>query len=167
MKAAALGAAAALLLFVGCDRTVAMDEYDARSFTFEALREAGLRPRGTIRARRDACGPQRVDGWRTSATVPVGSEGTEHVVELCIARRGDRIVSIADAGGIVDDEAFERLEAFRSNPAADRRERTATWMVAAGSLFAGAAVLLTMRLRKERRARRAGSTPEEPFDQDR
>ena len=88
-------------------------------------------------------------------------------LHLCIAKRSDRIVSISDPNNLVSEEAFERLEDFRWNPAAERRERTAGWAIAGSSLLAGALVLLSLRFRKERRARRAGGSPQDPFDQDR
>ena len=158
MRAAAFVAAAVLLLS-SCDRTPTMTAADARQVHRLALTEVGLPPTGVITTRSERCGD--VAGWRTSSEVDGGD------VALCIAARSDRIVSLADPDEVVSDAAFDRLEDFRWNPAAERRERTAGWAIAGSSLLAGAVVLLSLRFRKERGARGAGGPSQDPFDQDR
>ena len=136
-----------------------MTAVDAREVHRAALTDVGLAPTGLISARAERCGD--VAGWRTSSSVEGGT------VSLCIASRSDRIVSLADPDEVVSEEAFDRLEDFRWNPAAERRERTAGWAIAGSTLLGGAVVLLSLRFRKERGARGAGGSSQDPFDQDR
>lgn len=149
--------AAALLLVVvlssgGCVARPSMTRADARLFTVRALVAAGLHDVHVGSAvRADVCGDPSLAGWRTASSVEGG--GT---VELCVQRNGDRALSVRDVGPdltgkVLTDAQFRALGRFRFDPTASRRHRQALGAgVAAACLLAGALILLSTRMRRDR-----------------
>ena len=113
---------------------------EARAFTLDALRAAGL---GGVEVA-DATGECRVDdseGIRTTATTDIGE------VSLCVSVDGGRALSVRDPG--MTDEQFRRLERYRGETSEDRARPPA----AASAVLLLAGVVIQLALRRPPRGR--------------
>ena len=122
------------VLALGACGPVRLDRDGARSFTVDALREAGL---GSVQVaeKTTACEVDGADGWRTTVATDVGE------VSLCVSRDSGRALSVRDPG--MTDEQFRRLERYRGESREDRARPLAT--ASAVLLLAGVLIQLVLR----------------------
>ena len=126
-----------LLLLVGaCGNG---DGGEARAFTVEALRDAGLRT-VDVAAVTAECEVDGLDGVRTVAATELGE------VSLCVSVDQGRALSVRDPG--LTDDQFARLERYRGETPQDRARPPA--IASAGLLLAGTVIQLLLRLRPPR-----------------
>lgn len=108
---AALAVAALVLVFsaTACGRA-GVTRGDARSFTEDALRHAGL-DGVQVRSAVGTCTVEGHHGWRTRAATSAGP------IELCVSRMELRALSLKDDGAsgqpLLDETEFARLDRYR------------------------------------------------------
>lgn len=110
MRAALAVAALVLVLSPTACGRAGVTRADARSFTEDALRHAGL-DGVKVRSAVSGCAVEDHPGWRTRADTAVG------VIELCVSRSEPRALSLKDDGGsgqpLLDEAEFARLDRYR------------------------------------------------------
>lgn len=140
----------ALLVSLGACTGPEMSEAEGRRFAQRALRSARVDIDGRMETAPEDCGRTGLPGWSTTVS---GDDGSS--IEVCVYRRGDRAAFVRDVGPagvgpLLTDEQFRRLEGFRYDPVADRRDRMQNQLsVVAALLLAGVVAALALSRRRQ------------------